>query len=197
MDDATDIDELIEAVPLRSLALSTRPVNALRNAGLATVGDMLKADLPSINGIGKSSLKEIDDSLRRLRSMAEDGIRGEELDLRQPVCQVERLGSLLDAIPDIAEAVSNEDADDRGFQVLARHYGLMDDERFTLEDIGLFFDITRESKTVRRTRLGTTGNRAPRRRERSIIPSSNGISRVPLTRPERILRVTRFPTTPE
>ncbi|MCI5108342.1 MAG: hypothetical protein MRY49_00660 [Candidatus Pacebacteria bacterium] len=145
-------------IPSLKKFLGEGVLNKLQQAGVDSVRKLVcmsEDDLLAINGIGRKTLDQIDESLRE-KSLFRLGMRPKEVDraLRAPGAQ-----ALYCAIFRKTEVLSDLDRQDeflRGLRnvlkellyrechVLCLRFAIGDDEPYSLEEIGRIFKITRE-----------------------------------------------------
>ena len=145
--------EATATLPLDALALPPRARNALDRAGVITVEDVLHLlsdpGLSSIKGLGRKSGRAVEEAIRNLLDNAAEAspedIR-EMADPRPALITVAHDGvpDLLRLAPPLIGKVIELSGDPRDWEILRRRYGLDGKEPSTLEDLGLFFGITRE-----------------------------------------------------
>lgn len=141
-------------LPVDQLQLAAAPIRALHRAGIFTIGDVwtrfvADPELGSIDAPSKKQVAQIRAALIGFRKrLARE--RPEALDhfpdprpLLVPAPD-QPLPNLLALVPMIVEALGTAHDSAREFEILRRRYGFGGSALYTLEEIGLYYGLTRE-----------------------------------------------------
>lgn len=140
----------IGLLPISVLKLSVRSTNALHNAEISTLQELKWVDLNKLQHIGATSIDEITSTLEHflldVASFSEQELN-DLIDGRPYLIKVncdDKEINLVKLIIPIAQALVSVSGDERGYIILEKRFGLGSGEEYTLQEIGDFFDLTRE-----------------------------------------------------
>jgi len=130
------------------LALSERAYNMLKRSGIVSVGQLLEAKkrgLNQIKGLGKKSISIINKALDL--SKIEHGL-SDETDNRPFAHPLHIIHNeppnILSILINITDHILKYEKDDRLAEIMHRRNGFKGDRYYTLEDLGEYYDLTRE-----------------------------------------------------
>jgi predicted DNA-binding protein YlxM (UPF0122 family) len=146
------IPNRIARLPISVLKLSSWPENALERAEIETLEKLQEAQakgLSDIRGIGKKSSEEIEKHLADFLSLATD-LTEEDLDQMKdgrPLLIEGEFGAppdLVNNIEAIAKNLLYALGNQRQFEILKRRYGLDGSKIYTLQEVGDYYDVSRQ-----------------------------------------------------
>lgn len=145
------VPEEVLTLPITVLVLSSRPHNALIRSGATTVGDVLtlrNSGLQQVNSLGQKGVEEIQAALAHL---AEHGIltntctNHNSQDVKLLVDPPDQLPvNLVALIIPLARAIAQVCHNEREYDVLKRRFGLETSKAYRLQEIGDYYELTRE-----------------------------------------------------
>lgn len=141
-------------LPLECLGLSPAPLRALHRAGILTVGELWARYLedPELAGIGASSRRQVAEIRAGLGAFRKRVVNEWPEELAQfpdprpllvPTPE-QPVPNLLALLPALAEALGMIHDSAREYEILRRRYGFAGSAVYTLEEIGLYYGLTRE-----------------------------------------------------
>jgi hypothetical protein len=146
------ISPQVKTLSISALHLSSRAANRLKSAGITTIGVLLEsnqADLKKIPWLGATTLKEIETTLKDFL-LKSNSLSDSDIDIiqdpRPSIIAIEDLQSinLIDLIVPLTQELLKRLNYKHDFEVLKRRYGLQNSKIYTLQEIGDYYDITRE-----------------------------------------------------
>lgn len=193
----------ILSAPIEDLNLSKRPYNALKRAGIHSLWDLLKArsrGLEQIGWLGEKSINEVENALAQFLgdlSRFDEGflkssgpLTDEELEyLKDPrpfliTVDFHSIPNLVKLMVPFSKSLLKLIKHDRDLEVLKRRYGLEDSGIYTQQEIGYYYDITRErvrqieskaKRKIRETLLGFAESKHWRVPE-NVVEEANDLS---------------------
>jgi DNA-directed RNA polymerase delta subunit len=146
------ISDPIYSLPISALKLSSRAANALNRAGIATIQELVNVEaegLRKIRGIGATLSNEIEQKLAGFLESSEDFTyeKIQELKDPRPYLITENLDhppNLVKHIEKLSRRLLYALGDQRDFEILKRRHGLEKSKIYTLQEVGYYYDLTRQ-----------------------------------------------------
>jgi DNA-directed RNA polymerase delta subunit len=169
------IDALKE-ISLDVLPLSNRAKNSLRRIGISSALDAILevlSEFKSVPGIGvktrEESIRSIDELLAKLEGVEPDVIVN-AVDPRESYFEYADgdLVSVFPAVVDLYFRKQYGNGNPRNLEIIRRRFGLADNQISTLEELGYYYDVTRErirqieAKEIKRLRSLLNGDFKPK-----------------------------------
>jgi len=135
-------------IPISKLGLSKRAINRLIVADIKTIGELLIYDINKLMAIpyfGESVKTEISSSLQVfINNLDINGEQYTETKDNIPFVSIPQDQNIIEALPNLLKDILNRFDQDREFNIISKRYGLDSNNSYTLQDIGYFYNITRE-----------------------------------------------------
>lgn len=152
------IPEEVASISITRLDMPLRAHNALIRAGVLTIGqlaDMKMRDLLQVGNLGPTAVEAINLALLSALGASDVLLQSErdivlaaevESNARPLLIEVnsDEIPNLINLIIPCAKNLFNILEQTRDYEVLKRRYGLENSKEYTLQEIGDYFDITRE-----------------------------------------------------
>ncbi|MFZ5985578.1 MAG: DNA-directed RNA polymerase subunit alpha C-terminal domain-containing protein [Bacillota bacterium] len=139
-------------LPISILNLSIRAANALERSGILTIEDWMNASFKNaqkIRGIGEKLTKEIEEKVAHLVENSsqltwEESKKSKDSRLYLIEEALESPPQLVKYIQLISKNLLHALGNERDYEILKRRYGLEGSSVYTLQEVGYYYNLTRE-----------------------------------------------------